>query len=209
MNTEDLLNLYTESSFIKSLSNKLDSISNINGFSGSQIAFIAAAVYDLNSCDHFFIFQNKESALLFKNDFEIISQKMALIFTTNKEKINSSKEITQNTRSLFEINSDKKHILISFKDAVNQKTPNNSNFQSKVLNIKIGDKINADIFIENLYENNFENVEFVTSPGEFSIRGYIIDIFSFSNNVPYRIVLTNDTIESITIFEIETQLSMF
>jgi len=208
MNKEDLLKIYTQSSFIKNLSNQLDSTSNINGFSGSQIAFIAAALYNLNNCNYFFIFQNKESALIFKNDFEIISKENALLFTTNNEKINSTKDITQNTRSLFEINANKKNILISFKDAINQKTPNNSNFQSKILKIKIGNKINTHTFIENLYENNFENVEFVTSPGEFSIRGYIIDIFSFSNNAPYRIVLTDDTIESIAVFEIETQLSI-
>jgi len=208
MNTEDLLNLYTDSLFIKNLSNKLDSTSNINGFSGSQISFIAAAIYNLNNYNHFYIFQNKESALMFKNDFEIISKKTALLFTANKEKINSSKEITENTKSLFEINSDKKNILISFKEAINQKIPNNLNFQNKVINIKIGDQINTDDFIENLYEKNFENVEFVTSPGEFSIRGYIIDIFSFSNHLPIRLVLSNDTIETITVFEIETQLSI-
>ena len=104
MNTEDLLNLYTESSFIKNLSKNIDSISNINGFSGSQISFIAGAIYNLNSSNHFFIFENKESALLFKNDFEIISKKQTSLFTTNTEKKNSAKEITQNTKSLFEIN---------------------------------------------------------------------------------------------------------
>ena len=208
MNTEDLLNLYTESSFIKNLSKNIDSISNINGFSGSQMSFIAGAIYNLNSCNHFFIFENKESALLFKNDFEIISKKQTSLFTTNTEKKKSAKEITQNTKSLFEINSEKKNILISFKDAVNQKTPNSSNFKSKVLNIKIGDKIKTDSFTENLYENNFENVEFVTEPGEFSVRGYIIDVFSFSNNLPFRIVLSNNIIESISVFDIETQLSI-
>jgi len=60
MNTEDLLNLYTESSFIKNLSKNIDSISNINGFSGSQISFIAGAIYNLNSSKCFkSIFINK------------------------------------------------------------------------------------------------------------------------------------------------------
>ena len=143
MNKEDLLNLYTDSLFIKKLSNNLDSTSNINGFSGSQISFIAAAIYNLNSYNHFYIFQNKESALIFKNDFDVISKKTASLFTANKEKINSSKEITENTKSLFEINSDKKNILVSFKDAINQKIPNNFNFQNKVINVKIGDLINT------------------------------------------------------------------
>ena len=102
MNKEDLLKIYTQSSFIKNLSNQLDSTSNINGFSGSQIAFIAAALYNLNNCNYFFIFQNKESALIFKNDFEIISKENALLFTTNNEKINSAKEITAGTHKTYE-----------------------------------------------------------------------------------------------------------
>ena len=74
--------------------------------------------------------------------------------------------------------------------------------------MKVDDQINTNIITEKLYENDFENVEFVTKPGEFSIRGYIIDVFSFSDEKPCRIVLSDDTIEMITIFDPETQLSI-
>ena len=129
-----------------------------------------------------------------------------LLFLLNKN--NSDKEISQNTKTLYEINSKKRNILVSYKNAIEQKIPDNTNFKNRLLNLSINFKINTEEFIESLYKTNFESVEFVTSPGEFSIRGYIIDIFSYSNNKPYRIVLSNDLVESITIFDVETQLSI-
>lgn len=206
MNKEELLDLYTSSSIIQNLSSNTDSIRNINGLSGSQLAFISSSIYVNKKVDFFYIFQNKESALLFKNDFEILSKEKALFFSNNKQ--NSSAEISQNTKSIFHLNDNKRNILISYKEAINKKIPNDLNFKNKVISLKIGNQININIFTEKLYGNDFENVEFVTCPGEFSIRGYIIDVFSFSNDKPFRIVLSNNTIETITIFETETQLSI-
>ena len=206
MNREELLSIYTSSSLIKDLTNNLKKIKNINGLSGSQLSFIASSIDQTNQINQFYIFQNKETALLFKNDFENLGNKIASLFLLNKN--NSDKEISQNTKTLYEINSKKRNILVSYKNAIEQKIPNNTNFKNRLLNLSINFKINTEEFIESLYENNFESVEFVTSPGEFSIRGYIIDIFSYSNNKPYRIVLSNDLVESITIFDVETQLSI-
>jgi transcription-repair coupling factor (superfamily II helicase) len=58
-----------------------------------------------------------------------------------------------------------------------------------------------------LFEYNFKRVDFVSEPGEFSVRGGIIDVFSFSNDMPYRIEFFGDEIDSIRTFDIETQLS--
>ena len=102
MNKEELLDLYTSSSIIQNLSSNTDSIRNINGLSGSQLAFISSSIYVNKKVDFFYIFQNKESALLFKNDFEILSKEKALFFSNNKQ--NSSEEISQNTKSIFHLN---------------------------------------------------------------------------------------------------------
>ena len=154
----------------------------------------------------FIFFRKKKSALLFKNDFENLSNEKTLFFS-NSNQI-SNKEISQNTKSIHLINEEKRNILVSYKEAISKKIPNYLNFQNKVLQLKVDDQINTNIITEKLYENDFENVEFVTKPGEFSIRGYIIDVFSFSDEKPCRIVLSDDTIEMITIFEPETQLSI-
>ena len=206
MTKEDLLNLYTSSSLIQNLSHNSEEIKNINGLSGSQLAFISSSLFLNKKVDFFYIFQKKESALLFKNDFENLSNEKTLFFSNNN-KI-SNKEISQNTKSIHLINDETRNILISYKEAINKKIPNYLNFQNKVLQLKVDDQINTNIITEKLYENDFENVEFVTKPGEFSIRGYIIDVFSFSDEKPCRIVLSDDTIEMITFFDPETQLSI-
>ena len=76
------------------------------------------------------------------------------------------------------------------------------------LTIKIGDSLSVDFVNDILFEYEFSKVDFVTEPGEFSIRGGIVDIFSFSNDKPYRIEFFGDEIESIRTFDIETQLSI-
>ncbi|HET8736421.1 MAG TPA: transcription-repair coupling factor, partial [Pricia sp.] len=75
------------------------------------------------------------------------------------------------------------------------------------LKIKIGDSLSLDFLNEVLFEYKFQRVDFVTEPGEFSVRGGIVDVFSFSNDAPYRIEFFGDEVESIRTFDVETQLS--
>ena len=86
MNREELLSIYTSSSLIKDLTNNLKKIKNINGLSGSQLSFIASSIDQTNQINQFYIFQNKETALLFKNDFENLGNKIASLFLLKKNK---------------------------------------------------------------------------------------------------------------------------
>ena len=65
-----------------------------------------------------------------------------------------------------------------------------------------------DFINETLFEYNFKRVDFVTEPGEFSVRGGIVDVFSFSNDHPYRIEFFGNEVDSIRSFDVETQLSV-
>ena len=177
MTKEELLSLYTSSSLIQNLSFNLEEIKNINGLSGSQLAFISSSLYLNKKVDFFYIFQKKESALLFKNDFENLCNEKTLFFSNNNQ--SSNKEISQNTKSIHLINDEKRNILISYKEAISKKIPNYLNFQNQVVQLKVDDQINTNIITQKLYENDFENVEFVTKPGEFSIRGILLMYFLF------------------------------
>ena len=75
------------------------------------------------------------------------------------------------------------------------------------LKIAVGDELSIDFVNEVLFEYQFKRVDFVTEPGEFSVRGGIIDVFSFSHDEPYRIEFFGDDIDSIRTFDVETQLS--
>jgi transcription-repair coupling factor (superfamily II helicase) len=72
----------------------------------------------------------------------------------------------------------------------------------------LGDKISIDFINEVLFEYEFKRVDFITEPGEFSVRGGIVDVFSFSNDNPYRIEFFGDEVESIRTFDVATQLSI-
>ena len=99
-------------------------------------------------------------------------------------------------------------IIVTYNDAIFEKVLSKSEIQKNTLKIKIGDNLSVDFVNDILFEYEFSKVDFVTEPGEFSIRGGIIDIFSFSNDKPYRIEFFGDEIESIRTFDIETQLSI-
>ena len=85
--------------------------------------------------------------------------------------------------------------------------PNNKALEKDLIKLTINDKININSLENNLLEKGFEQVDFTSRPGEFSIRGFIIDIFSFGNENPYRIVLSSDNIENIMTFDADSQLS--
>ena len=148
MNKEDLLSIYTSSSLIQNLSFNSEEIKNINGLSGSQLAFISSSLYLNKQVDFFYIFQKKESALLFKNDFENLSNEKTLFFSNNNQI--SNKEISQNTKSIHLINEEKRNILVSYKEAISKKIPNYLNFQDKVLQLKVDDQINTNIITEKI-----------------------------------------------------------
>ena len=77
----------------------------------------------------------------------------------------------------------------------------------KTLTIQLGESIGRDLINEALFAYNFQRVDFVSQPGEFSVRGGIIDIFSYDKGEPYRIEFFGDDVDRINCFDIETQLS--
>lgn len=98
-------------------------------------------------------------------------------------------------------------IIVTYSSALSENIPSGNTISSDRMIIKRGDEISHDSLLEKLYEKGFEKVDFVSEPGQYAIRGSIIDIFSFSNNYPYRISLWGDEIEKINTFDCNTQLS--
>jgi transcription-repair coupling factor (superfamily II helicase) len=110
---------------------------------------------------------------------------------------------------LNRINSRKKPaIIVSYEEAIFEKVVTKKELDKNTLKLSIEDKFSIDFINETLFEYNFKRVDFVTEPGEFSVRGGIIDVFSFSNDNPYRIEFFGNEIDSIRSFDVETQLSI-
>ena len=104
-------------------------------------------------------------------------------------------------------NEDKALIIVTYPEALAEKIPATQSIRDAVLRIKEGDEISHDEIIRILSGQGFEKVDFVSAPGQYAIRGSIVDIFSFSDNYPYRISFWGNEIESIHSFDCNTQLS--
>jgi len=109
---------------------------------------------------------------------------------------------------LNRINSRRKNALIvTYPDALFEKVVTRKELDRQTLKIGVNDKLSIDFINETLFEYQFKRVDFVTEPGEFSVRGGILDVFSFSHDEPYRLEFFGDEVESIRTFDVETQLS--
>ncbi len=98
-------------------------------------------------------------------------------------------------------------LLISYPEALAEKVLEQSELRKSTYELKVGDTLDSEFFLEFLIEHHFERADFVYEAGYFSIRGGIVDIFSFSNPLPFRLELDGDKIESIREFDPSNQLS--
>ena len=98
-------------------------------------------------------------------------------------------------------------IIVTYPDALFEKVVTRKELERNTLKIVLNDSLSIDFINEVLFEYQFKRVDFVTEPGEFSVRGGIVDVFSFSHNEPYRIEFFGDEIDSLRTFDVETQLS--
>ncbi len=98
-------------------------------------------------------------------------------------------------------------VIITYPSALEEEIPDTSKIREALMKFHTGDEISHEEIIESLFNSGFERVDFVSEPGQFAIRGAIVDIFSYSYNDPFRISFFGDEIESISIFDCNSQLS--
>ena len=98
-------------------------------------------------------------------------------------------------------------IIVSYPSALEEGIPEAGKIRDSLLKLSVGDEISHEDIIKSLFDSGFERVDFVGEPGQFAIRGAIVDIFSYSYNDPFRVSFFGDEIDSINIFDCNTQLS--
>ena len=98
-------------------------------------------------------------------------------------------------------------VIVSYPEALEERLPSSSDALSPLLSLKVGDEISHDEISSILSEAGFENVDFVSEPGQYTLRGGVVDIFSYSFNYPFRLSLFGNEIEKIYTFDTNTQLS--
>lgn len=98
-------------------------------------------------------------------------------------------------------------LIVSYPEAIAEKVPSVKEISDSIMSIRKGDEISHEKIVSALSAGGFERVDFVSAPGQYAIRGSLVDIFSYSNNYPYRISFWGDEVEKINSFDCNTQLS--
>ena len=209
--------LFIKSSTTRKLGEAIDNSQKqiqISGLVGSSYPLVIAEVFKQTEKPFLIVLNNKEEAAYHLNDLENLLGEKNVLFYPGSYRRPYQIEETDNANVLLRaevlnrINSRKKPaIIVSYPEALFEKVVTRKELEKHTLNISVGDDLSIDFVNEVLFEYHFKRTDFVTEPGEFSVRGGILDVFSFSNDMPYRIEFFGDDVESIRSFDVETQLS--
>ena len=207
---------YNKSLNLQKLQNSITQNKNfisVKGLYGSSKSFIISELFKNNNSNIFWVLDEKEDAGFYFNDCEkLIKNKQLFYFPSSYTRDNNFKKTsTQNIFKRTEFIKNfysSKSLAITYPEALFEKIIVKKELFNRKTNLKTGQLINLETLNEKLFELNFDRVDFVVEPGDFSVRGGIVDVFSFSNDNPYRIEFFGDEIESIRIFDIETQISI-
>ena len=219
MNIRDLINLYKSDKRVDQLAKALNVRKNsrihLKGLVGSSDGLIAIAFYLLQQRHMVFVMPDREEAAYFLSDLENLLNKELLFFPSSFRKsfdftLVDSGNVLQRAEVLNELNhtSEFGQIIVTYPEALAEKVIDRQALEKNTLEIATGNKLSIEFINEFLIEYDFDRVDFVYEPGQFSVRGGIVDIFSFSHELPYRVEFFADFIESIRTFEIEDQLSV-
>jgi len=219
MKATELKAVYVESVKTKEICDefKQHEISHLHlkGLIGSAAAFVGNGVFQKFPTDQLFVLNDKEEAAYFYNDLQHIAGEEKVLFFPNSYKVAYQIEETDNSNILLRaevlnalVKKSNTKLIVTYPDALSEKVVTKKNLEKNTLRIKIGDELSQEFINDVLYEYGFEREDFVVEPGQFSIRGGIVDVFSFSNDNPYRLEFFGDEVESIRTFDPVTQLSI-
>ena len=213
-----ILNIYVNSPKVKQIAESLETRENkvhLKGLLGSSLSVIVSSLFKKNELPYLLILQDKEEAAYYLNDLEQLIGEEDVLFYPGSYRRPYQIEDTDNASVLLRaevlnrINSRKKPALIvTYPEALFEKVVTRKELDKNTLKVAVGDQVSIDFINEVLFEYEFKRVDFITEPGEFSVRGGILDVFSFSNENPFRIEFFGNEVDSIRTFDVETQLSI-
>ena len=202
-----------QSALFKLLKNDQVNTIHLQGLQGSSLALALSLL--LESENQFIFIANdlEEAGYLYHDLVQINGDQKILFFPSAYKRqikygqLDPSNEILR-TETLNRLSQYHNNILvITYPEALAEKVVSNQLLTQKTLSLSTGEKVSSTFVADVLFEYGFERVDYVYEPGQYAVRGSILDVFSFSSDYPYRIDFFGDEIDSIRTFEIETQLS--
>lgn len=217
MTLSELFQLYTRHPLLanakKAISKDTAQLS-VSGLQGSALSLFVAALHESHKDCSLLVADDQETAAYRYNDLmQLLGQENVLYFPSPyRKRFRSGERDTANeilrTDVLNHLSDSNSHsFVVTYPEALVEKVITTTDLRAKVLTLAKGEGIEPQTIVDILLDNGFERVDFVYEAGQFSLRGSIMDIFSFSNELPYRIDFFGNEIDSIRLFDIETQLS--
>jgi len=221
MNLQSLLEKYQQSSLVNQLVNRLSYADTqhiyLKNVIGSTPEFLVSTIFahpDAQGLNHLIVLNDAEEAAYFHNTVENLTSTLDLFYFPSSFKnrknfrlLNSS-HLMLRTEALTKLSrGGNKKIIISYPEAIFEKVIQPATISSNIISIKTNDTINPESLMDLFVMYGFERTDFVYEPGQFALRGGILDIYSFGNEKPYRVELFGNEVDSIRIFDPETQLS--
>lgn len=221
MSVQDLLHQYQDTPRLFQLADRLSFAQPqkifLKNLQGSSSQFVVSAAFLHPSCErlnHLIVLNDAEEAAYFHNSLENLTDALDIFYfpssfknRKNYELLNSS-HVMLRTEALMKIAAGgNKKILVTYPEALFEKVILPTALSANIVYIKSGDTLNVEQLLLKLSDYGFERADFVYEPGQFAIRGGILDIYSFGNEKPYRIELFGNEVDSIRIIDPETQLS--
>ena len=201
MNLQQLIGLYSQSEKYATLAAALNQsktdVLHLKGLVGSVDAVLAATYYAQTNRSQLFVFNNQEDARYFYADLEnLLEGKTVLYFPPSYRKpfIVTQQDSTQVLERAEVLNRLNQHsttgeLVVTTAEALCELVIGEKELTQNTFELKVGQAFDLEFFMEFLTEHHFERADFVYEAGQFSIRGGIVDVFSFSNDQPYRIEL--------------------
>jgi len=221
MSNEVLLKQYEHSSRLFHLADRL-TLSQpqhilLKNLRGSSPAFVIAAIFNFpasSQLNHVVVCEDSETAAYFHNSLENLTKALDIFyfpssFKNNKtyQELNSSHVMLRTEALTRWIGGGNKKIIVTYPEALFEKVVLPDTLAGNMIRLKSGETIQPEQLMESLVGYGFERTDFVYEPGQFALRGGILDIYSFGNEKPYRVELFGNEVDSIRIFDPESQLS--
>ncbi|NLI63270.1 MAG: transcription-repair coupling factor [Bacteroidales bacterium] len=185
------------------------------GLTASSSALVASQLIDKGSSPFLFILEDLEEAGYFYQDLnQILGEGKVLFYPSSYRRAikygqkDAANEVLR-TEVLSQLQKkNEKLFIVTYPEALAEKVVSKEELNKKIIKLDVGQHIDPVTLREQLYDYGFEFTDYVYEPGQFAIRGSIIDIFSYSSEIPFRIDFFGDEIDSIRSFEVESQLSV-
>lgn len=225
MKVQDFLQLYQNDSLVQTLFEYQKTPAHkihLKGMAGSTDSVLLAATFALAQKEsalknqtYVCILRDRDEAAYFANDLQNLlpAFEVALFPTSYKrpyefEEVENA-NVLMRAEVLNKINQKNDSLLIAtYPEALSEKVVNKQSLLANTFSAKVGEEVDLDFLAEVLVSYDFQKVDFVYEAGQFAIRGGIVDIYSFAHELPYRLELFGNEIESIRIFEPDSQLSV-